>query len=258
MFGILLKKDFWELVKVFTWRELKIKYAQTYMGIFWMIFPPIMALFIASFFFGNLLKVSKEIYNYTLFAYCGMMGWYYFSYLITYTSISLIQNMDIIHKSNIPKLVIPLSKAFLGLFDVLVWLAIAILLKPFFGISFKFSMIFLVFAVLFNFIAGFSIGIWLAILSVRWRDIYQIIPYLIGLTMLITPVFYHLNMVPPSLKFFLYLNPIAGSIELYRRYIVNTYEDLSLFLLGFIVTLVLLLLGLWMFFKNEKNIAETL
>ncbi|MCX7863152.1 MAG: ABC transporter permease [Bacteroidales bacterium] len=258
MFKIFLKKDFWEYVWVFTWRELKIKYTQTYIGVFWMIFPPFMALFIASFFFGNLLKGSAQISNYTLFAYCGMMGWYYFSYLITYTSISLIQNMDIIHKANMPVVVIPLSRALLGLFDVIIWLLIAIIVKIFMGIQFNISNIFILIAILLNFITGFSIGIWLAILSVRWRDIYQVIPYIIGLTMLITPIFYHVNMVPSSLKVFVYLNPVAGVIEIYRKHLVYSVENIYSFVPGFLMAAFLLVIGLWYFFKHEKQIAETL
>ncbi len=258
MFRVFLQKNFWELVWTFILRELKIKYAQTYIGIFWMLFPPMMAVVVISFFFGNLMKVSNEIPNYTLFAYCGMMGWYYFSFLVSYTSISLMQNIDLVHKTNIPRIVIPLSKALTGMLDVLVWLSIAIVLKLYFHLPINFSMIFIVFVIALNFFVGFSIGLWIAILSVRWRDIYQIIPYIIGLTMLVTPVLYHLNMVPENLKLFLYLNPVAGVIELYRHLIANTDEQLILFVPGFVLAFIILFVGILVFFKNEKKIAETL
>ena len=257
MFKIFLTKNFWEIVFIFIWRELKIKYAQTYIGVFWMLFPPIMAVIVVSFFFGNLMKVSSDIPHYTLFAYCGMMGWYYFSYLVSYTSVSLIQNIDLIHKSNIPRIVIPISKALVGLIDVFIWLFIALAIKAYFQIPFKVSMIFISFAIILNFMVGFAFGIWLAILSFRWRDIYQVIPYIIGFTMLVTPVFYHLNMVPEKLKLFLFLNPIAGVIELYRKYLANTYEQVSLFIPGFLLALILFILGIYIFQKKEKQLAET-
>jgi|YNPMSStandDraft_2_1061718.scaffolds.fasta_scaffold14769_2 lipopolysaccharide transport system permease protein len=258
MLNIFLKKDFWELFWVFTWREIKIKYAQTYIGIFWMLFPPLMAIIIASFFFGKLMRVSSEIPNYTLFAYCGMMGWYYFSYLISFTSVSLIQNIDLVHKTNIPRIVIPLAKAMVGMFDIFLWILIALILKLLYNLPFNVSTIFIFGVVFLNFIAGFSVGIWIAIFSIRWRDIYQIIPYIIGFTVLATPVLYHLNMVPDSVKFILYFNPVAGVIELYRTYIVNTGENIIMFLPGFIMAFVLIFLGLYIFFKQEKKLAETI
>lgn len=258
MLNKFLKKDFLELFWVFTWREIKIKYTQTYIGIFWMLFPPVMAIIIASFFFGKLMKVSSDIPNYTLFAYCGMMGWYYFSYLVSYTSISLIQNLDLVHRTNIPRIVIPLAKATVGMFDIIVWLIIALIIKYVYNLPFNFSLIFLIGVLILNFIVGFSFGIWIAILSIRWRDIYQIIPYIVGFTMLATPVLYHLNMVPESVRFMLYFNPVAGVIELYRTFIANTGEDISMFLPGFISAFVLFILGLYTFFKQEKNLAETM
>ncbi len=258
MLKIFLKKDFWELFWVLTLREIKIKYAQTYMGVFWMLFPPIMAIIITSFFFGILMRVSAEIPNYTLFAYCGMMGWYYFSFLISYTSVSLIQNIDLVHKTNIPRIVIPLAKAMVGFFDIIIWVAISLILKVYYNLPYNFSMIFIIGVVFLNFITGFSIGIWIAIFSIRWRDIFQIIPYIIGFTMLVTPVLYHMNMVPNNLKFILYFNPVAGVIELYRIYIVNTGENIGMFLPGFIFAFVLFFSGIYLFIKLEKKLAETI
>lgn len=253
-----LKKDFWNIVYVFIVRELKIRYAQTHLGILWIIFPPIMGYFIASFFFGNLLKVSKDIPDYTLFAYCGMMAWYYFSYVISYSSVSLIQNQDIIQKSNMPRIIFPLSRAIVGLLDLILWLFIIIAIVVIQDKKLSLSIIYLPFIMSLNFLAGFSVGLLLASISVRWRDVYQIVPYIIGFTMLVTPVFYHMNMVPNHLKIFLYLNPIALVIELYRSVLIHTSFPLLKFLPSLILNILLLVIGLKYFSYQSDKMAETI
>lgn len=256
MFKPFFDKDFWDLVKVFVWRELKIKYAQTYLGLFWMFFPPLMALLVVSFFFGNLMKVSNEIPNYTLFAYSGMLGWFYFSYIISYSSVSLIQNQEIIQKTAIPRIVFPLSKALTGMIDLAIWFLVAIVLMYFFHIKIGLSLIFLPLVLFLNFVAGFSIGIWVTAFSISWRDIYQLVPYIIGFTMLVTPVFYHMNMVPEHLKIFLYLNPIAGVIELYRYLFLHIPFHNTNFLWGLAFSFVMLIGGILYFHKQESIMAE--
>lgn len=258
MFKQFFTKDFWDLVWVFVWRELKIRYVQTHLGIFWIFFPPLMSLIIVSFFFGNLMRVSYEIPNYTIFAYSGMMAWFYFSYIITYSSVSLIQNHEIVQKSSIPKIIIPLSKAILGIFDLIIWYLLAIILMFVNNLKPGFSLILLPFILFMNFVAGFSIGIWIAAFSIKWRDIYQLVPYIIGFTMIITPVLYHSNMIPEKLKIFLYLNPISGVIEFYRKIFVHTSDPIPLYYLGFAFSILLLILGLIYFHKQEKIIAERL
>lgn len=256
MFKQFIDKDFWDLVRVFVWRELKIKYAQTYLGVFWIFFPPLMALLVVSFFFGNLMKVSNEIPYYTLFAYSGMLGWFYFSYIISFTSVSLIQNQEIIQKTAIPRIVFPLAKALTGMIDLVVWFVVAIVLMFVFNVKIGPSMILLPFVLFLNFVAGFSIGIWITAFSIRWRDIYQFVPYIIGFTMLITPVFYHMNMVPNNLKIFLYLNPIAGVIELYRYLFLHIpYHNIN-FLWGIVFSFVMLIGGMIFFKKQESIMAE--
>lgn len=258
MFKQFLKKDFWDLVYVFVWRELKIKYAQTHLGLFWVLFPPLMALIVVSFFFGNLMKVSHEIPHYNIFAYSGMMAWYYFSYVISYSSISLIQNQEIVQKSPVPRIVFPLAKSISGLFDLIAWYIVVIILMLADGLNPGFSIMLLPFIFFMNFVAGFSMGIWISAFSIKWRDIYQLVPYIIGFTMLITPVLYHPNMIPEKLKIFLYLNPIAGVIALYRKIFVHTSEPMLSYFYGFAFSLLLLVLGLIYFHKQDKIIAERL
>jgi lipopolysaccharide transport system permease protein len=256
MFKKLIQKDFWDTVWVFVGRELKIKYAQTYLGVFWMLFPPLMAFLVASFFFGNLLKVSANIPNYSLYAYCGMMAWYYFSYVISFSSVSLVQNQEIIQKSNISRLVFPLAKALTGLIDLSVWIVLLLIMMPIHGISYSISFVYLPLILTLNLIAGLSIGIWIAAFSIKYRDIYQLVPYIIGFTMLVTPVFYHPFMVPEHLRLFLYLNPIAGVIEFYRKIFIHYGQPIMEFLPGFLLSVTLLFFGLVYFFKQEKYMAE--
>jgi lipopolysaccharide transport system permease protein len=247
---------FWTLVFTFAKRDIKIKYVQTFFGITWVIVQPVLGYLMLSLFFGKLFKASNQIADYSTFAYCGMMAWYYFSFVVSYSGVSLSQNQDLIQKTNIPKLVFPFSKAFSGLFEFCIWLIVIIIILFLKGDFIPLKIIFLPFFVLINLIAGLCVGIWVSAFTIKYRDFFHFIPYVIGIAIFITPVLYPIEMVPQNLKFLVYFNPMAGVIECYRWVILRAGLPSIQFLYGFILLFIFSILGLFYFNKVEKKMAD--
>lgn len=253
-------KKLWQfraLLKIMTLRDIKVQYTQTRLGFIWSFIQAIAAALVMNFFFGMLLKVNTGEIPFIVFAFPGMIAWYYFSYIVSYSGVSLMQSQHIIKKVYFPKLILPLSKAFVGMFELVIWFivyfALSIIYKQ--GISFK--VLLLPIGIILNLISGLSIAIWLAAITVKKRDALLIIPFVIGFGIFVTPVFYATTMIPPQYEYLAFLNPMAGVIAFYRWCLMDLSFDLQ-YLLGFIPVITLLISGTYYFRKVEGKMADTL
>lgn len=244
------------LILQFVKRDLKIKYAQTALGLSWSFIQPLIGLVIFTYFFGRLLNIGTDGSPYPVFVYPGITAWYCFSYIVAYSSISLIESQNLIKKVYFPKLILPVSKSITALAEYSIWLIILIALLFIYDIPFTWRFfLFPVFIVL-NILTGLSIGIWLSALTYRYRDLIHIIPYLVGFSIFITPVFYPTKIIPISMNYAFFLNPIAGVIHGYR-WCLNSQIDFKMqYLSGFLIMLVFLFLSVHFFIRVEKKMAD--
>ena len=165
------------------------------------------------------------------------------------------QSQQIIKKIYFPKLILPIYKSFAGLIEFIIWFIFYLLILIYFRFPLSIKTLMLPFGILLNMIVGLSIGIWLSALTVRFRDAFHIIPYLIGFGVFITPVFYESAMVPSAFHFFIYLNPMAGVIAFYRWCLLDM--EISVFyLLGIIPAFLMFILGLFYFRRVEGVMAD--
>lgn len=245
-----------QLCLTFAARDIRIKYVQTLFGTGWVIVQPTLAYLLISFFFGKLLEVGDELVDYPLFAYCGMMSWYFFTYIAGFSGLSLAQNQDIVQKTNIPKLTLPFSKSLSGLFEFTVWFITLIVIMFIKGMHPGLKVILLPLFVILNMIAGLSIGIWISALSARFRDLFHLIPYIVGASIFVTPVLYPVSLVPQNLTTFIYFNPIAGIIESYRWLILGYGSPSLMFLYGYGLLALVFLSGIFYFRRVEKQMAD--
>lgn len=244
------------LVLTFAKRDLKVKYAQTTLGIAWAMLQPLTGLLIFTLFFDKVLQVDTAGVPYPLFALTGMSSWYYFTYIFGSAGTSLLDSQSIIKKVYFPKLILPLSKIFLGGADFLctiVLLAIAMLL---YGRYPGMSVIFFPFFLIFNIVVALSNAIWLSALTVRNRDAHHIIPYLINFSIWITPVFYPTTILPASLSSLMYINPMAFVIEGYRYSLLGSPPPSPYYLISVVPVIILLFTGLLYFLKVEDDIVD--
>lgn len=243
------------IIVAFVRRDIRAHYAQTRLGIVWSVVQALTAAAIIQVFFGVLLQVTIPGIPYILYAFPGMMAWYFFSYIVNNSGTSLLQSQHLIKKVYFPKLVLPLYKSLVGLVELLVWMLVFAVLLLFFSYPIGLRLLLIPLCVLLNMIAGLSIAIWLSALTVRYRDMSHIIPYLVGFGIFVTPVFFATTMIPNAYQFLVYFNPMAGVIELYRWSILGTGFSTA-YLWGLIPCILLLVSGLFYFRRVESTMAD--
>lgn len=251
--------DFRLLIFSLAKRDLKAKYAQTFLGVLWSVIQPLIGLLIFTFFFEKVIPIGSKIgYPYAIFAFTGMTAWYYFTYNVTQGGTSLLQGQDLVKKIYFPRLVLPLSKAMVGLADFftsLILLFILMLLEGFVpGSNFVFFPLFL----LLNILIGLSISIWLSALTIRFRDFNHIIPYLVNFGIWLTPVFYPSTLVPKAYAHLIYLNPMAGVIDGFRWSLIGNEDFPSQYWMGFGIAALLFITGILYFRKVEEGLTDWL
>lgn len=240
-------------------RELKIKYAQTLLGLLWTALQPLSGLLIFYFFFNRVIKLEGiPESGYATFAFTGMTSWYFFSYIVYQASFSLMQAQDLIKKIFFPKLILLLSKVLVGLVDLGISILLLFVIMLIHGIVPSWQIVFLPLFILLNALVGLAVSVWLSALTVRNRDLQHIVPYLVNFGIWLTPVFYPGTLIPDAFKSLLYLNPMTGVIEGFRWSIWN-YGALNMgHALGIGLSLIVLVTGVMYFKKVEDNMADTI
>lgn len=250
----------WEyrtLIWVFMVRDIKVQYVQTKLGIIWSFVQAFMAALIVNFFFGTLLNVDTGDIPYIVFAFPGMIAWYYFSSIVTYSGTSLIQSQNIIKKIYFPKLILPIYKSLSSLIELIVWLLVYVLIIIYYNYPINIKILLLPFPIILNIFVGLSFSIWLAATTVKKRDVLFVIPFLVGFGVLITPVFFVDAMIPSEYLYWLNLNPMAGVIAFYRWCLLDVDFNLN-YMLGLIPSVLLFITGIYYFRKVEAKMSDIL
>ncbi|MBP6732546.1 MAG: ABC transporter permease [Chitinophagales bacterium] len=245
------------LITTFALRDLRLQYAQTYLGVFWSFIQPLTALLIFHFFFQRVIHINLHV-PYSVFACTGMMGWFLFTQLVGQSGTALMNNQQLIRKIQFPRLVLPVAKVINGLVEFSVILVMLVVLMLVTGCSFSFKIVWLPLVVAANILVGLSVGIWLSALTIRFRDMHHIIPFLIGFGIWVTPVFYPTTMVPEGFNLIYYFHPVANIIALYRWIFIDWPINFMQVFVSFFIAAVLLVSGLAYFIRNEKFIADYL
>jgi lipopolysaccharide transport system permease protein len=244
------------LISTLILRDLKIRYAQTALGWLWAIAQPLAGVAVFSFFFTYIIQIDTGDVPYPLVALSGMVAWNYFSFVINQGSTVLVASQSLIKKISFPKIVLVIAKSFVGLSEMLVTLLILLIWAFVVGRSLDLRMLLLPIIILCNWMTGLALAIWLSALTVRWRDLQHLIPYLITFGIWVTPVFYPSTIVPEQFSFLVYLNPMAGVIEMLRYSMLGIAVPDPRYLMGLVAALFLLLTGLWYFNKIETLIND--
>lgn len=254
-------KELWqyrELFYIFAWRDIKIRYKQTFLGIAWVLFQPLISMVVFTIFFGNFAKIPSGNLPYPLFVLCGLVFWTFFSNTLSSASSSLISNENIIKKVYFPKVILPLSTVITGSVD----LVINIVLLFAVGLYFKFIPPLLILPIILlgyviSFLTASGLGLFFSALNVKYRDVRYIIPFFIQLLLFLTPVIYSTSIIKSSGKFLFILNPMAAVIESTRGIISGSagIEYLGLGIAG-LIAFVIFLTGLAFFNATEKFFAD--
>lgn len=253
-----LKKawSFRSLILSFAKRDIKIKYAQTFIGLGWTILQPLTGMLLYSFFFGYLMKFDSEGLPYVLFVTSGLVAWNLFAYVVYQGAASTQETAHVIRKVYFPKIVLPLSKVMVGLVEMAVGLGLLFPLIWWYGIQMGPRLLLLPIAILMSAMAGFTLVIWVASFAYRYRDLYHLLPYLVYFGIWMTPVFFSKTFLPETIRFVMYFNPMSGVVELWRWCLFPDYVLLPVFGLSFPVLVLLCAVGVWLFSKAESKFSD--
>lgn len=244
------------LILTFAKRDLKIKFAQTTLGITWAILQPLTAVFIFTVFFSLIVHFQTS-YPYVLFVMSGVLIWCVFNYVFSQASSSLYQSQDLIKKMSFPKIILPLSKVLLALVEFIITFILILILMLFFQIEFRWTMFLLPIIILPVLFFSFGIALMLSSFALKNRDLFHVIPFLINFGIWFTPVFYPISILPSEYKNLIYINPIAVSIQLFRWCFLGDAFNLNS-VIGGIISIIVLIIGFYFFKKSEDKIIDLL
>lgn len=249
-----------ELLYIFAWRDIKVRYKQTIFGIGWAIFQPFVTMVILSVIFGRLAAVPSEGIPYPIFLYTGLLLWNYFSSALTSASDCLVSNEGIIKKVYFPRLILPLSTAVTPLVDFCFAFLVLIGMMIYFHYTpTLLGIVFLPILLLISLLSASGLGFFLASVNVKFRDVRYILPFLIQLLLYITPVIYPLSIIPEKYRWIMLLNPMTGILSFARATMLGS-GSVDWLQLGFsgLISLIILFLGIVYFRKTERFFADIL
>ncbi|MGA9533881.1 MAG: ABC transporter permease [Anaerolineales bacterium] len=255
-------RDLWEyreLLLFLVAREIQGAYRQTALGVSWLFLRPILHMALLSVVFGRLVGVPSDDLPYPLFSLSALLPWGFFSNAVIRSSRSLVQNMQMISKVYFPRLVIPLAGAASGLVDLAASSIVFLIAMLIYRLPFRIEMLWLpVFVIL---ALGFAlmVGLWLATLSVQFRDVEFAVNFLLQALMYISPVIYSASIVPAQLQFIYELNPMTAVIQGFRWSIfgVGTPPGLTL-VYATVIVLCGVLSGAYVFRRTERTVVDIL
>lgn len=260
--GRMFWRDLWayrELLAFLVWRDLKIRYKQTFLGVIWALLQPLAATLIITFFFGRFGGFAKHAdIPYPLYVYSGMLPWTFFANAVTNASNSLINNSNLITKVYFPRVLVPAAAVGAALADLAAG-SILLLAMGFhyghnvFWAQFLVPMLGLELACL-----ALAVGLLMSSVAVRYRDARYLLPFLLQLWMFASPIIYLRSQVPKQWGWILDLNPIAGILGTFRTVTAGTPFPGAAFYWAGLTTMVLLILGVWNFRRMERIFADVI
>lgn len=255
-------KQYWALLKthktlirIFALQEIKTMYAQTYLGLVWAVVRPLVSLIIFTIIFSYFLKV-KTATPYYLFAFTGMIAWNLFSQLTTQASSAILQKQYLIRKLFFPKMVLFLSKVIIVLIEFGVSLSLLLVFLLFDNVPFGIHLLALPAFLLLDIILGLTIALWMSSFTIRFRDLNQLLPTIIGIGIWVTPVFFPSTIIPEKYNFFVFANPMGGIIKGFRYALLGEPFPELAYWWAILVVIVLFFVGVWYFIQKEDNIVD--
>jgi len=245
-----------DLFLILAWKDLRVRYAQTFLGLLWALIQPMTTLLIFTLIFGRAIKVDTGDIPYPVFALSGMLAWSYFAFVLGQSGQSIIGAQEMVKKVYFPRLIIPLSKAITGFVDFLITLLFLIVLMIFYNVSLSVSLVQLPFYFILNVLAALGVGIWVSSLTIRYRDFQHVVPFLVQVGLYATPIAYPASMIPEKYQLIYHLNPMAGVVEGFRWSILGNEQISQYAWISFAVIIVLFISSLYYFKRVERVMAD--
>jgi lipopolysaccharide transport system permease protein len=249
--------EYRELLYFFVWRDVKVRYKQTVIGVAWVILQPLMTMGVFTIFFGRLAKLPSQGLPYPVFYFAALVPWTYFAQALQNCTTIVVANQHVITKVYFPRLVLPLAAVCSGLVDFVIGFAVMIVLTLSFGIHPPATVLLLPVFLLLAVATALGVGLWTSALNALYRDVASIIPFVVQFWMLASPVAYPSSLVPERWRWLYGLNPMAGVIDGFRWALTGTGKPPGAqMLISAVVVLALVAGGLIFFQRVEGTVAD--
>ena len=256
-------KDLWryrELLYFLARRDISVRYKQAVLGIAWAVIRPLAVMLVFTFVFGRIAKLPSDGAPYSLLVFSAMVPWFFFASALGESSNSLVLNANLLTKVYFPRLLVPLSAVGVGLVDLLIGLMLLVLLMLWLGYAPTYRALALPAFIVLAFAAAFGLGLWFAALNVKYRDFQHVVPFLVQFGLYASPVGFSSNVIPEGWRLLFALNPMVAVIEGFRWALLGESFSLRLdsLVASMVVTLTVLVSGLWFFRRTERAFADVI
>jgi len=246
-----------ELLFFFVWRDLKVRYKQTVIGVAWVVIQPLLTMLVFSFFFGRLAKMPSEGLPYPLFYYCALLPWMYFAGALNAATQTIVEHERVITKVYFPRLLLPMASVISGLIDASVSFLILIGMALYYHITPRPTILLVPVFMALAVATALGAGLWLSALNALYRDVRHAIPFLIQFWMFVSPIAYPSTLISAKWRWLYGLNPIAGVVEGFRWAVTGRGQAPTGLILTSIGTILFLVVGGVTYFKSmEGTIAD--
>jgi lipopolysaccharide transport system permease protein len=253
--------DLWShrgLFYILAWRDVKVRYKQSALGAAWVVLQPLLTMVIFTLLFGRLARVPSEGEPYAIFSYAGLLPWTFFSTAVTTSSLSLINNSQLITKVYFPRMLIPSAAVAAGLVDLAIASLMLLVLMPLYAVRFHLTLIMFLPLVALSATAAVAVGTLTSALSVKYRDIRHALPFIIQIWMFLTPVIYSVKFLPERWRWLLLLNPLTGIIGGFRTSIFGGAFDWQSLAFSTAIVAALFFTSAYSFHRMEEQFADVI
>lgn len=247
-----------ELLFFLVWRDVKVRYKQTVLGVAWAVVQPLLGMVVFTLFFGRLADMPSDGVPYPLFSFAALVPWTYFASAVTAGAASLAASRYLIAKVFFPRLFVPLAAVTMPAVDMAIALGMMFVLLAAYGHVPPPTVLLLPLLVAYLMLLAFSLTLWMSALSVQYRDMRYLLPFAVQILLFLTPVAYPASLIPDRWRLLYFLNPMSAVVEGFRAVLLGTPGPGPLLFVSVAVTLVLLVGGLLYFRSVESTLVDLL
>jgi lipopolysaccharide transport system permease protein len=246
-----------ELLYFLVWRDIKVRYKQTVLGAAWAIIQPFLTMVVFSLFFGRLAKIPSDNVPYPIFSFAALVPWTFFANGLTQSSNSLVASASLITKVYFPRLVIPIAAVLSGIVDFGIAFTVLVVMMLFYGIVPTLAVIWLPLFLLLALVTSLGVSLWLAALSVKYRDVRHLLTFVVQAWMFATPVAYPSSLLHEPWRTLYGLNPLVGVVEGFRWALLGTVTGPGpIIVASAFAAMIILVTGLFYFRRTEASFAD--
>lgn len=245
-----------DLFNTLVMRDIKIRYKQTVLGLAWAVLQPLAGMVVLTLVFSNFEGVKPPGVPYPLFLLAGLIPWNFFSSAVSGAGTSLLAQQHLITKIYFPRLFVPASTVGTFLVDMAVGLGLFAVLMPIYQYTPSINLIFLPLVILLTFTSALGLGLIFASVTVLYRDLRFVIPFLMSLLMYASPVFYQPAILSPRVQLVVAANPVTGIVTAFRWSILGLPLDVQAVSISVVMSIVVMVLGLYFFRRTERFLTD--